>query len=265
MGEPSGACLGEVEDAWTRTCRAELADRHRRYAMTGDPALRAELVAAYEGFARSLAARFARNWSAAEDLGQAALVGLLKALDRFDPERQVQFTTYAWATITGELKRHVRDRSWAIRVPREVQERYLEVHHALEGLTHELRRSPTISEVGARIGAGENEVVEVLEAGRSFHLTSLDAHGGDEAVAMRTAGDDPEMARVESLQVLSPLLSRLGRRERVILHLRFVEDMTQAEIAARVGVSQMHVSRLLARSLSLLREWATHDGARNAG
>jgi RNA polymerase sigma-B factor len=241
---------------------AEATELFQEYFVTRDPELRERLVHAHLGLAASLANRFGSRQESPDDLHQAALLGLLHAIDRFDPTRGVQFTTFAWATISGELKRHFRDRTWGVRVPRRVQELYLVTAEAMDALTNSLGRSPTIAEVAERIGASEEDVVEALEARTAYRLASIDSpvHGtdgdGDGGAGMQLGGDDPGFGRVAEHSVLAALINRLPARERQIIHLRFNEELTQAEIAERVGVSQMHVSRLLSTSLQKLRVWA---------
>ncbi|HVF32317.1 MAG TPA: SigB/SigF/SigG family RNA polymerase sigma factor [Acidimicrobiales bacterium] len=235
------------------------ADRlFREFFVTRDPQLRERLVNAHLGLAGSLASRFGSRQEAHDDLHQAALLGLLHAIDRFDPTRGVQFTTFAWATISGELKRHFRDRTWGVRVPRRVQELYLTTAEAMDALTNSLGRSPTVAEVAERIGTSEEEVVEALEARSAYRLASIDTPvGGDDdsssGAGMQLGGADPGYGVIEQRSVLSMLVNKLPEREREIIHLRFNEELTQAEIAERVGVSQMHVSRLLSTSLAKLR------------
>jgi len=237
------------------------ADRmFREFFVTRDPDLRERLVGAHLGLAASLASRFSSRQESPDDLHQAALLGLLHAIDRFDPTRGVQFTTFAWATISGELKRHFRDRTWGVRVPRRVQELYLVTAEAMDALTNSLGRSPTVAEVAERIGASEEEVLEALEARTAYRLASIDTPvtdaDGDSGAGMQLGGHDPGYDLVDERSVLSELINRLAARERQIIHLRFNEELTQAEIAERVGVSQMHVSRLLSASLQKLRVWA---------
>jgi RNA polymerase sigma-B factor len=229
------------------------------YHATRDPALRERLVGAHIGLAISLASRFGSRHESPDDLHQAALVGLLHAVDRFDPTRGVQFTTFAWATISGELKRHFRDRTWGVRVPRRVQELYLVTAEATDALTNRLGRSPTVAEVAARIRASEEDVLEALEARTAYRLASIDTPiAGDDgdAVGMQLGDDDPAFGQIEERVVLHDLVNRLPQREREIIRLRFEDELTQAEIAERVGVSQMHVSRLLSTSLHKLRLFA---------
>jgi len=246
--------------------RAELRQKFADYAAARDPALRDELVAAHLGLAEYLARRFANRGEPLDDLVQVASVGLLKAVDRFDPDRGLEFSTYATPTIVGELKRHFRDKGWAVRVPRRVQELHLRLAKVVNTLGQELGRSPTITEIAQHAEVSEEEVLEAIEAGHAYRFASLDAPSSsadDESgtLASQLGEDDPAMEDIEHRVALSPLLSTLPPRERTILHLRFFEGMTQSEIAARLGISQMHVSRLLARSLAELRAQADDDTA----
>lgn len=229
----------------------------REFFVTRDPAIRERLVSAHLGLAASLTNRYASRQESLDDLNQAALLGLLHAIDRFDPNRGIQFTTFAWATISGELKRHFRDRTWGIRVPRRLQELYLVTAEATDALTNTLGRSPTVGEVAKRIGASELDVVEAMEARSAYRLTSIDAPtgDGDDGTGMQLGSDDGAFGVVEQRSVLDGLIDRLPQRERQIIRLRFTEELTQAEIAKRIGLSQMHVSRLLSGSLQKLRVW----------
>jgi RNA polymerase sigma-B factor len=209
--------------------------------------------------ATALASRFARNGEAPDDVRQASLLGLLHAIDRFDPGRGVKFSTFAWVTIMGELKRHFRDRTWAVRVPRALQERYLVALEAVDGLTVELGHSPTIAQVATRTGMTEEDVLEAMEVKGAYRMTSLDAPVPEDPAGIQIADETDDLSRVEDRRVLSPLLGRLPARDRDIVRLRFMDELSQSEIARRVGLSQMHVSRRLARSLALLREWAQHS------
>jgi RNA polymerase sigma-B factor len=184
----------------------------------------------------------------------------LKAVDRFDPERAVEFSTYATHTIVGELKRHFRDKGWAVRAPRRMQELYLRLGKIVSSLSQELGRSPTIQELATEAQVSEEEVLEALEAGQAYRFASLDAPspGDDDGdnLGAHLGHEDPQMTDAEHRAALSPLIARLPPREQRILHLRFFEGLTQSEIASRLGISQMHVSRLLARSLAQLRSAA---------
>jgi RNA polymerase sigma-B factor len=226
------------------------------YAVSHDTALRERLVAAHLSLAEYLARRFANRGEALDDLVQVASLGLINAVDRFDPERGVQFSTYATQTIVGELKRHFRDKGWAIRAPRRTQELYLRLGTVVGVLGQQLQRSPTIAELAAEARASEEEVLEAIEAGHAYRFASLDAPArGDEKETLGAllGNDDASLDDADSRATLSPLLARLPPRDQLILHLRFFEGLTQSEIAHRLGLSQMHVSRLLARSVSQLR------------
>jgi RNA polymerase sigma-B factor len=234
--------------------RQELRDQFATYARTRDPVLRDELVSAYLGLAEYLARRFANRGEPLDDLVQVASLGLLKALDRFDPERGVEFSTYATHTIVGELKRHFRDKGWSIRAPRRMQELYLRLGKVVASMGQELGRSPTIAELAMEVKVSEEEVLEALEAGQAYRTASLDvATEEGESLATRLGGEDPSLEDAERRATLSPLLAQLLPRERLILQLRFFDGLTQSEIANRLQISQMHVSRLLARSLAQLR------------
>jgi len=239
------------------TTRDELRAKFAEFAKTGDVGLRDELVGAHLGLAEYLARRFANRGEPLDDLVQVASLGLLKAVGRFDPERGVEFSTYATHTIVGELKRHFRDKGWAIRAPRRMQELYLRLGKVVATLGQELGRSPTIAELAAEVEVSEEEVLEALEAGQAYRFASLDApvagDGETETLASRLGSDDSGMEDAERRATLSPLLHQLPERERLILHLRFFDGLTQSEIASRLGISQMHVSRLLARSVAQLR------------
>ncbi len=229
------------------------------YFVTRSPAARDRVVDAYQGLAYSLAGRFAQRGEELDDLNQVALIGLLKAIDRFDPDRGAELTTFATATILGELKRHLRDRGWSVRLPRRVHDLHLQAQQAIDELTQEFGRSPTLPEIAGRLDVGTDEVVEALDAGGLRHSTSLEAplsSGEDHSLNNRIGVRDHRLAEIDGQLELSPLLSRLSERQQQILNLRFVVGCSQTEIASMVGVSQMQVSRLLARSLAQLRTWA---------
>ena len=242
--------------------RDDLRRKFREYAETHDPQLRTELVTAHIGLAEYLARRFTNRGEPLDDLVQVASLGLLKAVDRFDPERGLEFSTYATPTIVGELKRHFRDKGWAVRVPRRVQELHLRLGTVVSTLSQELGRSPTIGEIAQAASVSEEDVLEAIEAGHAYRFTSLDApSGADEegTLASQLGGTDQALVDSEHRVALSPLIARFPPRERTILHLRFFEGLTQSEIASRLGISQMHVSRLLARSLAQLRASADDE------
>ncbi|HVW33718.1 MAG TPA: sigma-70 family RNA polymerase sigma factor [Acidimicrobiia bacterium] len=230
---------------------------HRNYAATRDPTLRAQLMESYDGFARSLSRKF-HHRDASDDLLQVARVGLLHAIDRFDPSLGRPFLLFARVTITGELKRHIRDKCWSVRVPRSLQEDYLEVVRAVDDLTAEKGASPSLEVVGDRCGLPLERVIEALDLQATQHPLSLDmpAGPGDEGPLLELGQEDLGFGRLENREMLGKLLARLPERDRRILELRFIGEMTQSQIAAEVGVSQMCVSRTLARTLGRLRQWA---------
>jgi RNA polymerase sigma-B factor len=231
----------------------------REHSETRDPETRNEVLAAYQGLAYSLAARFGQRGEELDDLNQVALIGLLKAIDRFDPDRGAELTTFATATIMGELKRHLRDRGWSVRLPRRVHDLHLRAQQAIDELTQELGRSPTLVEVARRVDEALEDVLEALDAGGFRHNASLEApvtSNDAQPLTSRLGTGDHSLTDVDHRLALIPLLSRLPSRQQEILRLRFAAGCSQSEIATRVGVSQMQVSRLLARSLEQLRVWA---------
>ena len=185
-----------------------------------------------------------------------ATIGLVKAVDRFDPDREVEFSTYATPTIVGELKRHFRDKGWAVRVPRRLQELNLRLGPVIGRLSQDLQRSPTVAEIAQAAGATEDEVLEGLDSAHAYSLISLDAPTGEESLSYheQIGGEDEALEALEDRVSVVPLLQELPPRERRMLHLRFFKGMTQSEIAEELGISQMHVSRLLAKTLAVLRE-----------
>jgi len=231
------------------------------FAATREPRLRDELVESHLGLAHQLARRFGHRGESHDDLVQVASLALIHAVDRFDPDRGFEFSTFATRTILGELKRHFRDKGWAVRAPRRVQELYLELGAAADDLTQELGHPPTVVELAERTGATEEAVLEALEAGQGYRTTSIDAPDRqDGAIVLRLGDVDAGFVGADDHQVLVDALAKLPDRERAILRLRFVEGLTQTQIAERIGVSQMHVSRLLSASIARLREPFALDG-----
>jgi RNA polymerase sigma-B factor len=217
------------------------------------------LVVAYQGLAYSLASRFAQRGEDIEDLNQVALIGLLKAVERFDVSRGTELTTFATATILGELKRHLRDRGWWVRPPRRVHDLYISTQQAIDELTQRYGRSPSVAEVADYIDASLEEVVEALDAGGLRSSAPLDTSGAatdDIYVTGKLGMRDPGLAEVEGRLLLSPLLARLSERERLMINLRFVAGWSQTQIGTLIGATQMQVSRMLARSLAQLRAWS---------
>ena len=228
------------------------------YYEHGDPTAREELIRRTLPLARRLASRYARRGEPIDDLLQVASIGLIKSIDRFDPTLGLAFSSFAVPSILGELKRYFRDHGWAARVPRPVQERVLKVNAAVEALSRQNGRAPKPREVAAAIGESIEDVLEAMEAATAHSAVSLDAPlGNDDEGTMTYANSVGEVDRrlelVEDRTVVDATMHALPERERRILHLRFDEDLTQAEIAERIGVSQMHVSRLIRRALTRLR------------
>jgi RNA polymerase sigma-B factor len=243
------------------TDTADTYDKFSEYRRTGDRDLRNELVEEHMRLAEFLARRFAHRGEAADDLRQVALVGLLKAVERFEPDRGLQFSSFATPTITGELKRYFRDRGWAVRVPRRIQELHLELDRTVNELSQELGRPPTPAEIAQRAGVLEEDVLESMEAGSLYRLASIDAGRSDDesspSPAQRLGEIDAELTAVDDRVAVSEMLAVLPEREQKIVYLRFFEGMTQSEIAEEIGISQMHVSRLLVRSLETLGQHAS--------
>jgi RNA polymerase sigma-B factor len=236
----------------------------RRYHEEGDLQAREKLIEQYMSLVRSLARRYSYRGEQLEDLVQIGAIGLIKAIDRFDLDRGVELTTYATPNIIGEIKRHFRDKGWAVRVPRGLQELNVKLSRLVEQLTVQLGRSPTIPELAKAAGVEEEQVLEALESGRAYTSLSLSVGGG--------GGDDDDLDPLESLgteehqyevsedrAILAPGFKALDERERKILQLRFFDGLTQSQIAQQVGISQMHVSRLIRRALEKIRETIAED------
>jgi RNA polymerase sigma-B factor len=241
-----------------------------RYVEHRDPAIREELVRRYLPFAKNLALRYRGASESFDDLLQVASLGLVNAIDRFDPERGAPFTAFASPTILGELKRHFRDRVWTVRVPRGLHDRMAEVEKAISELTVQLQRSPSVGEIAERLEVDPTDVLEVLEANHNRRPLSLDRPVGgedsEESPAAEWVGDeDSGYELVDDKLALEGVLPHLDERERLVLQLRFVDDMTQSQIAEKIGHSQMHVSRILRRTLERIRaEVADQSAARDA-
>jgi len=240
------------------TARASDAELLRRYHERGDVAARQELIERHIEFVRRLAQRYARRGEQLDDLTQVGCVGLIKAIDRYDGGFGASLTTYAAPNILGEIKRHFRDRGWSVRVPREIQELNVKLTKTVDELTTKLGRSPKVEELAQATGSSIEQVLEALESSSAYSAMSLsegpdpDEEGGG---PMETLGEDDEAyEQSEQRMTLATGIQRLPARERAILHLRFFEGLTQSEIADRVGISQMHVSRLIRNSLDKVRD-----------
>jgi RNA polymerase sigma-B factor len=257
---------GDHADAEVRLMTLGHTDKEllRAYHEQGDLAAREKLIERYMSLVRSLARRYSYRGEQLDDLVQIGAIGLIKAIDRFDLDRGVELTTYATPNIIGEIKRHFRDRGWSVRVPRGLQELNVQLSRIVEQLTVQLARSPTIAELAKAANVEEEAVLEALESGRAYSSLSLSVGG---------SGDDDEMDPLESIgteehqyevsedrAVLEPGFRVLDDRERKILHLRFFEGLTQSQIAQQIGISQMHVSRLIRRSLEKIRDEIASEG-----
>ncbi|WP_371477211.1 SigB/SigF/SigG family RNA polymerase sigma factor [Kitasatospora sp. NBC_00315] len=217
---------------------------------------RATLVELNQVLVHFAARRFRAGREPMEDIVQVGTIGLIKAIDRFDPERGLEFSTFALPTITGEIKRFFRDTTWHVHVPRRLQELRLTIAKAADELEQRLDRAPGVADLAAHLGLPQEEIVEGLVASNSHTAGSLDAsteEGAESALAARLGFQDPGFELAENLHALRPLIAGLSERERAILSMRFVEELTQSQIGARLGLSQMHVSRLLTRTLAALR------------
>jgi RNA polymerase sigma-B factor len=272
-GEAAGAPAPETASATTRL-QPDARDRSRARELferlaalpEGDEErlrLRGELVELHLPLVEYLARRFRNRGEWLDDLTQVATIGLIKSIDRFDLSRGVEFSTYATPTIVGEIKRHFRDKGWAVRVPRRLQELKLALTKAISDLAQRLGRAPTVAELAAHLQMSEEDVLEGLESANAYSTVSLDAPDSGEddapAVAESLGMLDDALEGVEYRESLKPLLEQLPPREKRILLLRFFGNMTQSQIATELGISQMHVSRLLARTLAQLREGLTTD------
>ncbi|HVB07027.1 MAG TPA: SigB/SigF/SigG family RNA polymerase sigma factor [Acidimicrobiales bacterium] len=230
-------------------------EKFQEFARTRDPQLRDELITAYLPLVEQLARRFAHRNEPFDDLVQAGSIGLIKAVEGFDPDLGFEFSAYAATTIIGELKRHFRDRGWSVRAPRRVQELYLSLGPIVEELSQRFGRSPTVRELASEANVSEEAVLEALEAAHAYRSASLDAPAPEgDSLGSRLGALDEDFATVENRTTLLPQLAALAPRDRLIIELRFVEGLTQSEIATRLGLSQMQISRLLSRSLAVLHE-----------
>ena len=227
-------------------------DLFREYRRTRDRGLRNRLIEEHLSLAKALARRFANRSEPLDDLEQVAILGVLKAIERYDPERGTPFGAFAVPTVVGELRRHFRDRGWMVRVPRRVQDLHLRIGSVVSELSQRLGRSPTPREIADAAGVRVEDVLEALDAGNRYRPNSLDVAATGVDADSRLGLADSELGSVDDRATLLQLLRRLPEREQRVMYMRYFEDMTQAEIADAIGVSQMHVSRLLTRSLDLL-------------
>ena len=229
-----------------------------RLAVDGEAHDRDVLIERFLPLARSLALRYQRSGEPLDDLLQVAALGLIKAIDGFDPQRGIAFSAYAVPTILGEIRRHFRDRTWAVRVPHDMRDLALRVERTVNRLAEQLHRQPSVAQIAAAVGVGEEDVLEALRAGSAYSAVSFDEPRGTEGDGLTTLADsigiaDRGFEHVEGRVTFDALLESVTARERAVLRMRFEHDMQQAEIAAAIGVSQMHVSRIIRLALTRLR------------
>lgn len=247
--------------AWDKDVTKEL---FHRYRDEGDVSARDQLVVNHLNLVRYLASKFKNRGEPIEDLVQVGTIGLIKAIDRFDPDRGLEFTTYATPTIMGEIKRHFRDKGWSVRVPRRLQELSARVNQITEDLTAELQRTPTVEEIAERAGTSVDEVLEAMESSGAYTAVPLEAGTDTEddtpSVIDRYAAEDADLISSDDRMVLEDAIRDFSKREQDIIRMRFAEGMTQVEIADQLGVSQVQVSRLLRRTLQRLQEKIDPEG-----
>jgi RNA polymerase sigma-B factor len=243
----------------------ELVERFGEYRRTGDEALRNDLVAEHLSVAQAIARRFAGRGEPLDDLEQVATVGLVKAVERFDPVHGVPFVGYAVPTITGELRRHFRDRTWVVKVSRRAKDLHVQLPAVVDRLSGELGRPPTPAEIAQELGRTVDEVLDALDAEAAYRTVSTDTTEGAAAAGRALRRSTPvDLAMADDRMLVEDLLRTLPEREEQIVRLRFFEDLSQPEIAARIGISQVHVSRLLRQSLVALQARAA-DGTGRVG
>ena len=250
------------KDAWDKERTHEL---FRLYKEKGDEEARDQLIVSHLNLVRFLASKFKNRGEPLDDLVQVGTIGLIKAIDRFDPERGLEFTTYATPTILGEIKRHFRDKGWSIRVPRRLQELSAKVNQATEELTVELQRSPSVEEIAAKLGVSAEEILEAMESSGAYTSVSLEAGGtseDDEAPALidRLGSVDEDLDASDDRMVIDDAIRDFSPREQEIVRMRFIDGLTQVEIAKRLGVSQVQVSRLLRRTLRKIQDKIDPEG-----
>lgn len=250
------------KDAWDKERTREL---FRLYKEKGDEEARDQLIVSHLNLVRFLASKFKNRGEPLDDLVQVGTIGLIKAIDRFDPERGLEFTTYATPTILGEIKRHFRDKGWSIRVPRRLQELSAKVNQATDELTVELQRSPSVEEIAAKLGVSAEEILEAMESSGAYTSVSLEAGGtseDDEAPALidRLGSVDEDLDASDDRMVIDDAIRDFSPREQEIVRMRFIDGLTQVEIAKRLGVSQVQVSRLLRRTLRKIQDKIDPEG-----
>lgn len=248
--------------AWDKDRTREL---FRQYKATGDPEVRDQLIVSHLNLVRFLASKFKNRGEPLDDLIQVGTIGLIKAIDRFDPSRGLEFTTYATPTILGEIKRHFRDKGWSVRVPRRLQELSAKVNQANDELTNELSRSPSVEEIAKRVGASVDDVLEAMESSSAYSSVPLEGGGSSDdddapSVIDHYATEDENLAASDDRIVLEDAIRDFSPREKDVICMRFFEGMTQVEIAERLGISQVQVSRLLRRTLRRVQDKIDPEG-----
>ena len=252
--------------AWDKDRTREL---FRRYKQEGDSEARDQLIVSHLNLVRFLASKFKNRGESLEDLIQVGTIGLIKAIDRFDPERGLEFTTYATPTIMGEIKRHFRDKGWSVRVPRRLQELSAKVNQATDELTNQLQRSPSVAEIAEYLGSTVDEVLEAMESSSAYSSVPLEGGGSGEddeapSVIDHYATEDPDLAASDDRIVLEQAIADFSPREQEVVKMRFEEGLTQVEIAERLGISQVQVSRLLRRTLRRIQDKIDPEGLMHA-
>lgn len=251
------------KSAWDKEKTREL---FRRFKEEGDMDAREKLVMSHLNLVRFIANKFKNRGEPIDDLVQVGYLGLLKAIDRFDPSRGLEFTTFATPTIMGEIKRHFRDKGWSVRVPRRLQELSAKVNQATDTLTSQLQRSPTIAEIADYLDATVDEVLEAMESSSAYSSVSLEAPSGADdddtpSVIDRYATEDSDLAFTDDRIIIEEALASFSPRERDVIEMRFLKGMTQIEIAEKLGISQVQVSRLLRRTLKKIQDKIDPEGA----
>ena len=252
--------------AWDKDRTREL---FRRFKEQGDAEARDQLIVNHINLVRFLASKFKNRGESLEDLIQVGTIGLIKAIDRFDPERGLEVTTYATPTIMGEIKRHFRDKGWSVRVPRRLQELSAKVNQATDELTNQLQRSPSVAEIADYLGSSVDEVLEAMESSSAYSSVPLEGGGSGEddespSVIDHYATEDPDLAASDDRIVLEQAIADFSPREQEIIKMRFEQGLTQVEIAEREGISQVQVSRLLRRALRRLQDKIDPEGLMRA-
>ena len=252
--------------AWDKDRTREL---FRRFKEEGDAEARDQLIVNHINLVRFLASKFKNRGESLEDLIQVGTIGLIKAIDRFDPERGLEFTTYATPTIMGEIKRHFRDKGWSVRVPRRLQELSAKVNQASDELTNQLQRSPSVAEIAEHLGTSVDEVLEAMESSSAYSSVPLEGGGGGEedetpSIIDHYATEDPDLAASDDRIVLEQAIADFSPREQEVVRMRFDEGLTQVEIAERLGISQVQVSRLLRRTLRRIQDKIDPEGLMRA-